>query len=388
VFTEPDASSPIRASVNRAEASRKRKRADIGETTGPSGGRVPKDVLAAHKQKQHRKDPNPVKLAAIARGLSTPHRNNNNDNDVDDEAPAAKGKKQRKRASAAAVARVDRPKYQLGAYTPNMRKVLGDGKRHYKLKVVTQNAYPDEPQRIALGQAAFQLAKERESAHFNASSNQELDQWKLRVIADTSWGFRGRIKALATAQVVSGYALEMPRILGVVRTKATIRDATNWTKDRVATLLTNGAYLAGPHNEDPNARYMNTNISTLIRASIGSFGPDMQAIFTPMPHATVALATSSLEMALRQWTTGRFVPVQIGPEDEKAYKRHLKRFVTLRDGDKDRRGKVVRYNNLMHAIALDTFFYDNHPAEEDEIEESDDLELLGEDSSDDEPAYE
>jgi hypothetical protein len=319
-------------------------------------------------------------LAAIARGLSTPRRDNDGDGDGD-----PKGKKKRKRGSTGAVAQGNRPMWQLNAWTPHMRKVLGDGKRHYKLRVATEDAYPDQAMRTSFGRAAFQKAKENESAHFNESSSQELDQWKLRVIADTSWGFRGRIKTLAIAQVVSGYALEMPRVLSVARDKAAVREATAWTKDRVATLLTNGAYLAGPHNDVPNAKYMNSNISTLIRASIGSFGPDLQAIFTPMPHATVALATSSLEMALRQWTTGRYIPVQIGPEDEKAYNRHLKRFVTLCDRDKRRAAKRVRYNNLMHAIAIDTFFYDNHPVEE---EEEDDLELCGDESPDDEPAYE
>jgi hypothetical protein len=38
--------------------------------------------------------------------------------------------------------------------------------------------------------------------------------------------------------------------------------------------------------------YMNGNLPTLVRASIGSFGPDTQELFTPMPHATIALAAT------------------------------------------------------------------------------------------------
>jgi hypothetical protein len=44
--------------------------------------------------------------------------------------------------------------------------------------------------------------------------------------------------------------------------------------------------------QEPAAMYMNRNLSTLVRASIGSFGPDVQALFTPMPHATIALAAT------------------------------------------------------------------------------------------------
>jgi hypothetical protein len=326
-----------------------------------------------HKKKKTRRAPDPRKLAAVAKGLATPLRNGDDD---DDEGPV-KGKKRRKRDAKEA-----RPRWQLGAWTPHTQKVLGYGKNCYKFRVVTEQAFPSDAQRTSFGQEAFLQAKEHESQDFNASSSQELDKWKLRVIADTSWGIRGHVKTLAIAQVVSGYGLERPRILGVARTKASAREAVAWTKDRVAMLLTQSAFILGPHNNVPEAKYMNSNISTLIRASIKSFGPDLQALFTPMPHATVALAAASLEMALRQWTTGRHIPVSIGPEDETVYRRHLKRLVNLRNG------KINRYNNLMRAIAIDAFFYDNNKVDEERDEESDDLQLFGADSSDDEPAFE
>jgi hypothetical protein len=43
--------------------------------------------------------------------------------------------------------------------------------------------------------------------------------------------------------------------------------------------------------------YMNSNLPTLVRASIGSFGLDIQALFTPMPHATIALAATCVRHA-------------------------------------------------------------------------------------------
>jgi hypothetical protein len=190
-------------------------------------------VLAAHRQKKPRKAPDPEMLESVAEHL-------------DKQSTPAKGKKRRQAHVSGSGTR--RPKWQLHAWTPHMRRVLACGKSKYKLRVVQEHAFPNDANRTSFGREAFAQAKEHEAEDFAASSSKDFDRYKLRVIADTSWGVRGQIKTLAINQVASGYNLEQPRVLGVARTAASIRLATAWTKERVAILLADDSFLAGPHN--------------------------------------------------------------------------------------------------------------------------------------------
>jgi hypothetical protein len=165
---------------------------------------------------------------------------------LDDQSTPAKGKKRRQPRINGSGTR--RPRWQLNHWTPHTRRVLTCGKSKYKLRVVQEHAFPNDASRTSFGREAFAQAKEHEAEEFAASSSKDFDRYKLRVIADTSWGFRGQIKTLAINHVVSGYNLEPPRVLGVARTAASVHEATAWTKERVATLLTDDTFLAGPHN--------------------------------------------------------------------------------------------------------------------------------------------
>lgn len=190
-------------------------------------------MLTAHRQKKNRKAPDPEMLQAVAERL-------------DNLPTPAKEKKKRQAWVNSSATR--RPRWQLNYWTPHTRRVLTCGKGKYKLRVVRDHAFPNDADRTSFGRESFAQAKEHEAEEFAASSSKDFDRYKLRVIADTSWGVRGQIKVLAVNQVVSGYNLEQPRAPGVARSSASIREATAWTKERVGTLLADDTFLAGPHN--------------------------------------------------------------------------------------------------------------------------------------------